>query len=180
MAKKYQERLAMSSGLSSSKTFESDFGKRVLMKYGWEEGQGLGRLGNGRTECVQGQRREEKKGLGAEKRSSEDQWDNWWADCFNNVAQRLSSKDSLDRCMQQKMARESEAQEDGSSTTASKRSASEMNETVSDSVSDSDSDTDVGGKTKSLDGARITAVKRAGAMAGKLRRVQRQEASVLV
>eukprot|EP00913_Durusdinium_trenchii_P025447 g23889.t2 len=72
MASKYRQRLAQSSGVSSSRAFESDIGKKILMKYGWREGQGLGRLKNGRTECVQGERREEKKGLGVEKRKSED------------------------------------------------------------------------------------------------------------
>lgn len=92
MASKYRQRLAQSSGVSSSRAFESDIGKKILMKYGWTEGQGLGRLKNGRTECVQGERREDKKGLGIEKRKSEEQWDNWWADCFNSVAKSISVK----------------------------------------------------------------------------------------
>merc|ERR1712137_260734 len=62
------------------------------MGYGWEEGQGLGRQENGRVECVQAIRREDKQGLGARKRKTEDQWDNWWADCFNNVAKKLNVK----------------------------------------------------------------------------------------
>ncbi|CAK9079257.1 G patch domain-containing protein 4 [Durusdinium trenchii] len=118
--------------------FESDIGKKILMKYGWREGQGLGRLKNGRTECVQGERREEKKGLGVEKRKSEEQWDNWWADCFNSVAKSISVK-------------------------AESRAES----------SDSDSEA----PEKGSEGGRITAVKKAGAMKGKLRRVLRQESS---
>mmetsp|Transcript_58173 Transcript_58173/g.147559 ORF Transcript_58173/g.147559 Transcript_58173/m.147559 type:complete len:160 (-) Transcript_58173:31-510(-) len=153
MSRKYRERLALSSGIGSSRAFESDFGKRILMKYGWEEGQGLGRKRDGRVECIQATRREEKKGLGAEKRKAEDQWDNWWSDCFNNIAKRLSSKESLD-----------------GSTTASKSSSA-----GDDSDSSSDSESEAGVKAKDMDGGRITAVKRAGAMAGKLRRVQRQE-----
>mmetsp|Transcript_9886 Transcript_9886/g.25584 ORF Transcript_9886/g.25584 Transcript_9886/m.25584 type:complete len:153 (-) Transcript_9886:119-577(-) len=148
MAKKYQERISMSSGIGSSRAFESDFGKKILMKYGWEEGQGLGRLRNGRVECIQAKRRDQKEGLGNEKRKSEDQWDNWWSDCFNNVAKQISSRESLD-----------------SSTTASKSSP--------DDSSSSDSDDD---KAVKFEGARITAVKKAGAMAGKLRRVLRQDA----
>lgn len=80
----------MSAGICSNKAFESDFGKRILLKYGWQEGQGLGRLENGRTDCIQTTRRELKTGLGAEKRKGEDNWDNWWADCFNNVAKKVS------------------------------------------------------------------------------------------
>mmetsp|Transcript_1474 Transcript_1474/g.1722 ORF Transcript_1474/g.1722 Transcript_1474/m.1722 type:complete len:90 (-) Transcript_1474:38-307(-) len=86
MAKKYQERLALSSGVNCSKAFQSDIGKQILMKYGWQEGQGLGRRRDGRTDCIQAKRREERGGLGAEKRKADsDNWDNWWADCFNSV-----------------------------------------------------------------------------------------------
>mmetsp|Transcript_71338 Transcript_71338/g.126060 ORF Transcript_71338/g.126060 Transcript_71338/m.126060 type:complete len:139 (+) Transcript_71338:64-480(+) len=137
MASKYRQRLAQSSGVSSSRAFESDIGKKILMKYGWKEGQGLGRLKNGRTECIQGERREDKKGLGSEKRKSEDQWDNWWADCFNSVAKSIT-------------------------VTAQKADAED-----SDS-SDDDADT-------KKEGGKITAIKKAGVMAGKLRRVMRQE-----
>jgi len=91
MSRRYRERLAASSGVSSSRAFESDFGHRILEKYGWQKGQGLGRLGNGRAECIQAERREAGRGLGAEKRKAEgDHWDNWWADCFDSVARRLS------------------------------------------------------------------------------------------
>ncbi|CAL1155463.1 unnamed protein product [Cladocopium goreaui] len=139
MASKYRQRLAQSSGVSSSRAFESDIGKKILMKYGWTEGQGLGRLKNGRTECVQGERREDKKGLGIEKRKSEEQWDNWWADCFNSVAKSISVK-------------------------AESRAES------------SDSDDEPQGNA-TAEGGRITAIKKAGAMKGKLRRVLRQEST---
>lgn len=95
MSKKYQDRVARTSG-SSSRAFESEFGKRVLIKYGWQEGEGLGRRRNGRTECVQAARRDEKQGLGAEKRRADDQWDNWWAECFNSVARTLVVTRSLE------------------------------------------------------------------------------------
>uniref|UniRef100_A0A7S1AU79 G-patch domain-containing protein n=1 Tax=Noctiluca scintillans TaxID=2966 RepID=A0A7S1AU79_NOCSC len=89
MSKKYQERLAQSSGVHSSKPFESDFGRRVLMKYGWQDGQGLGRLKDGRTDCIQADRRDAKQGLGTEKRKIGDDWDNWWAGCYNDVAGKI-------------------------------------------------------------------------------------------
>mmetsp|Transcript_131593 Transcript_131593/g.281367 ORF Transcript_131593/g.281367 Transcript_131593/m.281367 type:complete len:148 (-) Transcript_131593:83-526(-) len=144
MARKYQERLAMSSGVSSSRAFESDFGKRILMKYGWQEGQGLGARNNGRVECIQAERRDQKQGLGSEKRKAEDQWDNWWADCFNTVAKRISVT--------------------GGNAAANNAAAD----------SDSESDTD-DAQAAGREAGRITAVKKAGAMAGKLRRVLRQE-----
>jgi len=118
----------------------------MLLKYGWKEGEGLGRLSNGRTDCIQATRREMKMGLGAEKRKAEgDQWDNWWADCFNDVAKKL-------------------AVSNGGSTTGSSKAASD---------SDSDSTDDEGAGPQ---GGRVTAVKKAGVMKGKLRRVLRQEA----
>merc|ERR1712151_494460 len=80
--------------MGSTKAFESEFGKKSLMKYGWENGEGLGRLRNGRTDCVQAERRDLKSGLGAEKRSADAQWDNWWADCFNSVAQKITVSSS--------------------------------------------------------------------------------------
>mmetsp|Transcript_55926 Transcript_55926/g.130968 ORF Transcript_55926/g.130968 Transcript_55926/m.130968 type:complete len:146 (+) Transcript_55926:70-507(+) len=139
MARKYQERLAQSSGIHSSKPFESDFGRRILEKYGWKEGQGLGRLKDGKVDCIQAARRGAKEGLGVEKRKAEDQWDNWWADCFNNVAKKIVVP-----------AKNGDAESD------------------SESESEADAKTATGG-------GRITAVKKAGAMAGKLRRVIRQE-----
>eukprot|EP00438_Fugacium_kawagutii_P021918 Skav207165 [mRNA] locus=scaffold573:463945:468342:- [translate_table: standard] len=117
--------------------------------------QGLGRLKNGRTECVQGERREDKKGLGVEKRKSEEcrveaeqmlsleQWDNWWADCFNSVAKSISVK--------------AESRADSS---------------------DSD-DEPQEHRGQSAEGGRITAIKKAGAMKGKLRRVLRQESHLV-
>merc|ERR1712176_1114643 len=111
-----------------------DYGKRILLKYGWQEGQGLGRKHQGRTDCIQAARRELKAGLGAEKRKAEDHWDNWWSDCFNSAAKKAAV---------------------GGTTS---------------SASDSSDDEDVAA------GAKITAVKKAGAMAGKLRRVVRQDA----
>mmetsp|Transcript_73350 Transcript_73350/g.192314 ORF Transcript_73350/g.192314 Transcript_73350/m.192314 type:complete len:146 (-) Transcript_73350:102-539(-) len=143
MARKYQERLALSSGVSSSKAFESDFGKRIMQKYGWQEGQGLGRKRDGRIDCVQGSRREQGAGLGGEKKKSEDHWDNWWADCFNSVAKRMTVE-------------------------VGPRQAKDES---------SDSDDEPEGVEASADqmGCKLTGVKKAGAMAGKLRRVLRQE-----
>lgn len=90
MSRKYAERLAASAGVNSSKAFESDFGLRILKKYGWKEGQGLGANDNGRTDCIQSVRREQKVGLGGEKRKTDDNWDNWWSDCFNNIAKKVT------------------------------------------------------------------------------------------
>uniref|UniRef100_A0A7S3TBV5 G-patch domain-containing protein n=1 Tax=Strombidinopsis acuminata TaxID=141414 RepID=A0A7S3TBV5_9SPIT len=149
MARKYQERLALSSGVNSSKPFESDFGKRIMQKYGWQEGQGLGRKRDGRTECIQALRRENSVGLGSEKRKAEDAWDNWWADCFNNVAKRIAVTAG-----------------DGGPTRQAKDD-SDSSDDEPEGV-EANASTDTGG-------LKTTGVKRAAAMAGKLRRVLRQE-----
>merc|ERR1711988_586468 len=88
-AKAYRARLARERGLGSKTPFESDFGKKILTKYGWNEGEGLGRRKDGRIDCVQATRRDAGAGLGHGKRQAEPQWDNWWADCFNSVAKRV-------------------------------------------------------------------------------------------
>mmetsp|Transcript_127494 Transcript_127494/g.396906 ORF Transcript_127494/g.396906 Transcript_127494/m.396906 type:complete len:148 (-) Transcript_127494:44-487(-) len=143
MARKYQERLALSSGVNCSRAFESDFGKRILMKYGWKEGQGLGRRRDGRTDCIQAKRREVNKGLGAEKRKAEaEHWDNWWADCFNSVAKRIT--------VNVPTAAGSNKADDSSDSSDEEKSGPEP--------------------------GRVTAVKKASCMPGKLRRVLRQEA----
>merc|ERR1712232_9605 len=103
-------------------------------KYGWVEGQGLGRLCDGSTEVIQAVRRDEKFGLGSQKRKSEDQWDNWWADCFNNVAGKLAIAEG--------------ATPPGHACAAVQ------------SESESDSDVDV----ERSHGGRVFAVKKAGAM----------------
>jgi len=147
MSKKYHERLARSSGFSK-KEFSSDFGLKVLKKFGWEEGKGLGRNEDGRKECIQQERREVNAGLGTEaKGDTEKQWDNWWSDCFNSAAKRIAEKS--------KSGIIAEPEED----------------------SDSDDDAPVAEvhKVASKEGGRATAIKSASRMAGKLKRVLRQE-----
>jgi len=142
-AKSYQARVARSSG-TSKKAFQSDFGLRILKKWGWKEGEGLGRRKDGRLDCIQAVRREQGEGLGAQKRKAEEHiWDNWWADCFNTVAKKVKVSSAAENAKQRP---------------------------ESDSESDSEGMAPEGGK--------ITAVKRASVMQGKLRRVLRQERPV--
>ncbi|EER20373.1 G patch domain containing protein, putative [Perkinsus marinus ATCC 50983] len=91
MSRKYYERLVTSSGVTSKK-FESNLGAKILGKFGWKTGDGLGAEGQGMTDCLQVKRREENEGLGRElekKESSE--WENWWADSYNAIAKKLAS-----------------------------------------------------------------------------------------
>mmetsp|Transcript_55067 Transcript_55067/g.87344 ORF Transcript_55067/g.87344 Transcript_55067/m.87344 type:complete len:156 (+) Transcript_55067:55-522(+) len=143
-AKAYRARLARESGIGSKTPFESDFGKKILMKYGWKEGEGLGRSKTGRTDCIQAQRREAGAGLGhTDKRKSEQGWDNWWADCFNSVAKKI------------------------------KVSAADPSVSTNSGAEESDDSSDDESTSKTE--GRITAVKKANVMGGKLRRVLRQE-----
>jgi hypothetical protein len=58
----------------ASKPSESDFGRRMLAKFGWKEGQGLGKNGTGMAEHIRVKRREDGVGLGADKKPSDNMW----------------------------------------------------------------------------------------------------------
>ena len=51
----------------SYKKFNSTFGAKILEKFGWKEGEGLGKTKSGITEAIQIKRREENMGLGKTK-----------------------------------------------------------------------------------------------------------------
>ena len=68
----------------SYKKFNSTFGAKILEKFGWKEGEGLGKEKNGITEAIQIKRREENMGLGKTKK--EIMWnDKWWEQSYNNI-----------------------------------------------------------------------------------------------
>jgi tuftelin-interacting protein 11 len=90
MSRKYYDKVLAGSGTSSVKV-KSAFGAKILAKYGWKEGQGLGSSMNGVEECVQVERREERVGIGAEKKS-ESEWDNWWSGAYDSVASKIAVK----------------------------------------------------------------------------------------
>ena len=54
----------------------SDFGRRMLAKFGWRDGDGLGKHGTGMQEHIRVKRREDGLGLGA---SVSKPTDNMWA-----------------------------------------------------------------------------------------------------
>ena len=88
MSKKYYEKVLASSGTSTVKV-KSAFGSKILAKYGWKEGEGLGATMSGISECVQVERREERTGIGAEKSSESSEWDNWWSGAYDSVAAKI-------------------------------------------------------------------------------------------
>jgi hypothetical protein len=95
MSRKYYDKVLSGSGTSSVKV-KSVFGAKILAKYGWKEGQGLGSSMNGAEECVQIERREERTGIGAEKKN-DSEWDNWWSGAYDTVAARIAVKANISR-----------------------------------------------------------------------------------
>ena len=72
----------------SYKKFNSAFGAKILEKFGWKEGEGLGKTKNGITEAIQIKRREENMGLGKTKK--EIMWnDKWWEQSYNNILKNI-------------------------------------------------------------------------------------------
>ena len=72
----------------SYKKFNSTFGAKILEKFGWKEGEGLGKTKNGITEAIQIKRREENIGLG--KTQKEVTWnDKWWEQSYNNILKNI-------------------------------------------------------------------------------------------
>ncbi|CEL94736.1 unnamed protein product [Vitrella brassicaformis CCMP3155] len=91
MSRKFYDRLLSGSGVQS-KPFKSSFGEVMLKKMGWKEGNGLGREQQGTTSCLQIKKREQALGLGADSKDApEEQWKNWWGDLYNNIANKIQT-----------------------------------------------------------------------------------------
>ena len=90
MSKKYYDKILTSSGTSSVKV-KSAFGAKILAKYGWTDGKGLGANEDGVAECVQVEKREDRVGIGAEKRQ-ESEWNDWWSGAYDQAAKSISAK----------------------------------------------------------------------------------------
>ena len=89
MSMKYIEEMSRK-GISYKK-FNSAFGAKILEKFGWKEGEGLGKAKNGITEAIQIKRREENMGLGKTKK--EQIWnDKWWEQSYNNILKEIKPK----------------------------------------------------------------------------------------
>jgi Pin2-interacting protein X1 len=86
MSVKYFEEKTRS-GISHKK-FKSDFGSKILEKFGWKEGEGLGKNKSGIKETIQIKRREENIGLG--KKKIKEKWnDTWWENSYNNILKNI-------------------------------------------------------------------------------------------
>ena len=90
MSSKYFDKLITGDGTSSKKV-ASKFGSKILQKFGWEEGKGLGKQENGATECIQIKRREDQVGLGKEEEKKKFDWgDEFWKTNYDSIVQNLS------------------------------------------------------------------------------------------
>ncbi len=101
MSAKYYDRVLTASGVSSKKV-ESDVATKIMAKFGWKEGDGLGAKNQGMTECIQIKRRAESAGLGAEDKPK-NEWNDWWSKSYDSIAKKIkagtvsdSSSDSSD------------------------------------------------------------------------------------
>eukprot|EP00914_Ancora_sagittata_P022275 GHVO01044225.1.p1 GENE.GHVO01044225.1~~GHVO01044225.1.p1 ORF type:complete len:183 (+),score=27.61 GHVO01044225.1:43-591(+) len=92
MSKKYFERVSQGHSIAAtSLKVESKFGKSILAKFGWKDGDGLGASRSGETKPIQITKREQGLGLGAEKANvREEQWTNWWDNQYDQIAQKLA------------------------------------------------------------------------------------------
>ena len=89
MSVKYFEEKTRS-GISDKK-FKSDFGSKILEKFGWKEGEGLGKNKSGIKETIQIKRREENIGLG--KKKIKEKWnDTWWENSYNNILKNIKGE----------------------------------------------------------------------------------------
>ena len=80
----------------SYKKFNSAFGAKILEKFGWKEGEGLGKSKNGITEAIQIKRREENMGLGKNKK--EVTWnDKWWEQSYNNILKDIKPSHNVNK-----------------------------------------------------------------------------------
>ena len=80
----------------SYKKYKSDFGAKILEKFGWKEGEGLGKEKNGITEAIQIKRREENMGLGKTKK--EQVWnDKWWEQSYDNILKGMKPLQNEDK-----------------------------------------------------------------------------------
>ena len=94
MSMKYIEEMSRK-GISYKK-YNSEFGAKILGKFGWKEGEGLGKTKNGITEAIQIKRREENMGLGKKKKEVIYN-DKWWEQSYNNILKGIKPLNNEDK-----------------------------------------------------------------------------------
>lgn len=69
----------------------SNFGSDFLKKFGWKEGEGLGKRKQGIKSYLKVSRKDNKHGIGCDVQVSEEFSDGWWTRAFEAAASRLKS-----------------------------------------------------------------------------------------
>ena len=100
MSKKFYDRILSGTGACSNES-APPVGAKILAKFGWKNGDGLGVKKQGITKCIQIKRREEGCGLGNETRTK-DEWDDWWSQSYNSLAGKLVNPSVRERERAQK------------------------------------------------------------------------------
>lgn len=78
------KRSILTSGGTSTRKVESEFGTKMMKMMGWTEGQGLGLNDDGIKNPIQVTRRDGRMGLGLNKK--EESWnDDWWRNIYSNA-----------------------------------------------------------------------------------------------
>jgi len=67
-----------------------DFAKKILGKYGWKEGDGLGKNNNGIAAPLKASLKFDNAGLGVDRATEFN--DHWWERCFNEAASNVTVK----------------------------------------------------------------------------------------
>ncbi|TDG52327.1 hypothetical protein AWZ03_001157 [Drosophila navojoa] len=65
-----------------------DFGKKILGKYGWKEGDGLGKNNNGIAAPLKASLKFDNAGLGVDRATEFN--DHWWERCFNEASSNVA------------------------------------------------------------------------------------------
>lgn len=92
---KLDHAIAAAPSAREDESFQSDYGKKFLEKFGWSHGQGLGAAKEGRTEPLLLSRRSDSMGLGADQMKASE-WSSWWEDLYNSNATKLAQKTASD------------------------------------------------------------------------------------
>ena len=77
-------------GTAVVKKSYSGFGKAMMSKMGWSEGEGLGKNKQGMAEAIKVKKRQDQEGLGAEEMRKYDWTNKWWEGSFNSAADKFA------------------------------------------------------------------------------------------
>ncbi|GBE60417.1 G-patch domain-containing protein [Babesia ovata] len=142
MSKAFRESVRNSIPNNNS-AIKSKFGAAILAKYGWKEGEGLGKNRDGIVDPVKLKAAKNNEGLG---KKDSDQWHNWWDDLYNEMASKstkvTSASSKITETERKSNTHEQKIVNAGDSESLTDPSSSELSsddETSSDISSESNS-----------------------------------------